>query len=126
MKKNKFHSRHILPAMAPKVKQNALFRLKSVLGHVDGVIRMLERDVYCIDVIKQVTAIEVALKKVSGVLLQNHLDTCVIVAFNEKKPAVRSRVVRELLEIFQTQKLSSGFIERFRTEPKTAKGENHG
>ena len=74
MKKNS--SRHILPAMTPKVKQNALFRLKSVSGHVDGVIRMLEREEYCIDVIKQVAAIEVALKKVSAVLLQNHLDTC--------------------------------------------------
>ena len=107
-------SRRILPAMTPKVKKNALFRLKSVLGHVDGVIRMLEREEYCIDVIKQVAAIEVALKKVSAVLLQNHLDTCVAVAVNEKSPAVRSRVVRELLEIFQTQKLASDFLKSSR------------
>ena len=86
--------------MTPRVKQDALFRLKSVSGHVDGVIRMLEREEYCIDVIKQVAAIETALKRVSAVLLQNHLDRCVTVAVNKKNPAVRSRVVRELLEIF--------------------------
>ena len=96
-----------MPAMTPQVKQDALFRLKSVLGHVDGVMRMLEREEYCIDVIKQVAAIELALKKVSAILLQNHLDTCVAVAMNEKSPAVRSRVVRELLEIFQANKRAS-------------------
>jgi len=124
MKKNS--SRHILPAMTPKVKQNALFRLKSILGHVDGVIRMLEREEYCIDVIKQVAAIEVALKKVSAVLLQNHLDTCVAVAVNQRSPAVRSRVVKELLEIFQNQKVASDFLKSSTEKPKTRRGENHG
>jgi DNA-binding FrmR family transcriptional regulator len=122
----KTSSRHILRAMTPRVKRDALFRLKSVLGHVDGVIRMLEREEYCIDVIKQVAAIEVALKKVSAVLLQNHLDTCVTVAVSERSPAVRSRVVRELLEIFETQKLASDFLKRSHTKTKTMGGENHG
>jgi len=113
--------------MTPRVKEDALFRLKSVLGHVDGVIRMLEREEYCIDVIKQVAAIEVALKKVSAVLLQNHLDTCVTVAVNEKSPAVRRRVVRELLEIFQTEKLAAGLLERSPlNQTKKLKGYSHG
>jgi DNA-binding FrmR family transcriptional regulator len=101
-----------MPAMTPQVKRDALFRLKSVLGHVDGVIRMLEREEYCIDIIKQVAAIEVALKKVSAVLLENHLDTCVTVAVNEKSPQVRSRVVRELLEIFQAERQASKISHR--------------
>lgn len=122
------HSSHrILPAMTPRVKEDALFRLKSVLGHVDGVVRMLEREEYCIDVIKQVAAVELALKKVSAVLLQNHLDTCVTVAINEKSPAVRSRVVRELLEIFQTEKLASGLFERSSlNQTEKLKGYSHG
>jgi DNA-binding FrmR family transcriptional regulator len=99
-------------AMTPRVKRDALFRLKSVLGHVDGVIRMLDREEYCIDIIKQVAAIEVALKKVSAVLLQNHLDTCVTVAVNEKSPEIRSRVVRELLEIFQAENQVSRISDR--------------
>lgn len=115
-----------MPAMTPQVKQDALFRLKSVLGHVNGVVRMLEREEYCIDVIKQVAAIEVALKRVSAVLLQNHLDTCVTVALNEKSPAVRSRVVKELLEIFQNQNLASDFLKSSAERPKTRRGENHG
>ncbi|MBM4298492.1 MAG: metal-sensitive transcriptional regulator, partial [Deltaproteobacteria bacterium] len=98
--------------MTAKAKQDALFRLKSVAGHVDGVVRMLEHDEYCIDVIKQMAAIEVALKKVSALLLKNHLDTCVRVAVNKKSAAARSRVVGELLEIFQTEKLASAVVDR--------------
>jgi DNA-binding FrmR family transcriptional regulator len=113
--------------MTARVKEDALFRLKSVLGHVDGVVRMLEREEYCIDVIKQVAAIEIALKKVSAVLLQNHLDTCVTVAVNEKSPAVRSRVVKELLEIFQTGSRVSGPFNGFRsTKNRKLKGKSYG
>lgn len=116
-----------MPAMTPQVKQDSLFRLKSILGHVDGVIRMLEREEYCIDVIKQVAAIEVALKKVSAVLLKNHLDTCVAVAINEKSPAVRTRVVRELLEIFQTNKRASETFNRSSiNKNRESKGKSHG
>jgi DNA-binding FrmR family transcriptional regulator len=98
--------------MTPRPKRDALFRLKSVLGHVDGVIRMLEREEYCIDIIKQVAAIEVALKKVSAVLLENHLDTCVTAAVNEKNPQIRRRVVRELLEIFHAEKQATSISDR--------------
>lgn len=113
--------------MTPQVKQDALFRLKSVSGHVDGVIRMLEREEYCIDIIKQVAAIELALKKVSAVLLQNHLDTCVAVAIKEKSPAVRTRVVRELLEIFQTNNRAWGaFNKASLNKNRRLKGKSHG
>ena len=41
-------------------------RLKTVEGHLRGVIRMVEEDAYCIDVIRQIQAIEAALNKVSS------------------------------------------------------------
>lgn len=124
---NHGQSRKILPAMTRHVKQEVLFRLKSVLGHVEGVIRMLEREEYCIDVIKQVAAIEVALKKVGAILLQNHLDSCVAVAIKEKSPAVRSRVVRELLEIFQENKRGSQPVHISSTNRnRKSKGKNNG
>lgn len=116
-----------MPAMTPQVKQDALFRLKSVLGHANGVVRMLEREEYCIDVIRQVAAIEVALKKVSAILLQNHLDTCVAVTINEKSPTIRSRVVRELLEIFQTNKrVAETFNVSSINKNRKLKGKSHG
>ena len=40
-------------------------RLKTIEGHVRGVQRMIDEDVYCIDVIRQINAIQAALNKIS-------------------------------------------------------------
>lgn len=57
-------------------KRDALNRLKTVRGHVDAIIRMLERDTYCVDVMKQVSATQSSLERVNRVMLKNHLETC--------------------------------------------------
>ena len=54
----------------------ALNRLKTVRGHVDGIIRMLEDDAYCVDVMKQISAAQSALERTNRVMLHNHLETC--------------------------------------------------
>ncbi len=55
-------------------------RLKTVEGHLRGVIRMVEEDAYCIDVIRQIQAVEAALNKVSAKILEEPLNSCVITA----------------------------------------------
>jgi DNA-binding FrmR family transcriptional regulator len=67
-----------------------------------GVIRMVEEDAYCIDVIRQVQAVEAALKKVSTQILDGHLNSCVITAVQGDDPAERQRVLKEVLEVFET------------------------
>ena len=57
-------------------KRAALNRLKTVRGHLDGIIRMLETDAYCIDVMKQISAVQSALERTNRVMLHNHLETC--------------------------------------------------
>lgn len=57
-------------------KRETLNRLKTVRGHLDGVIRMLEEDPYCVDVMKQVSAAQSSLERANRVLLRNHLETC--------------------------------------------------
>lgn len=76
-------------------------RLKSVEGHVRGVQRMVEEGEYCIDVVNQITAIERALKKVSGLVLEQHLSSCVTGAIRGTDVAARERVLGELLEVFE-------------------------
>jgi len=79
-----------------------LQRLKTIEGHLRGVIRMLEEDAYCIDVIRQIQAVEAALNKVSGLILEQHLNSCVITAVKGEDPAERQRVLKEILEVFET------------------------
>ena len=57
-------------------KRAALNRLKTVRGHLDGIIRMLESDAYCVDVMKQISAVQSALERTNRVMLHNHLETC--------------------------------------------------
>lgn len=63
-------------ARTPERKTEALNRLRSVRGHVDAVIRMVEQDAYCIDVIKQIAAVRAALDRVARMELRKHVETC--------------------------------------------------
>ena len=58
----------------PIVRVDAARRLKSVRGHVEGVLRMLDDpNVYCVDVLKQVSAVQGALRKVNEAVLRSHV-----------------------------------------------------
>jgi DNA-binding FrmR family transcriptional regulator len=57
-------------------KRAALNRLKTVRGHLDGIIRMLETDAYCVDVMKQISVAQSALERTNRVMLRNRLETC--------------------------------------------------
>jgi DNA-binding FrmR family transcriptional regulator len=63
--------------MLPELRRDALLRLKSAAGHLESVQRMVAEDVYCVDIMKQVAAVQGALEGVQRVLLRNHLSTCV-------------------------------------------------
>jgi len=79
---------------------NALERLKNVEGHIRGIERMVEEDAYCIDVIRQLQAVQAALNKVSRQILDNHLNSCLITAVRGEDPEERERVLKEIAEVF--------------------------
>jgi DNA-binding FrmR family transcriptional regulator len=76
-------------------KTSALNRLKTVRGHLDAVISMVDEERYCPEIMKQVSALQASLEKVNRVLLQNHLETCVIHAIDEGRS---EEIVEELME----------------------------
>lgn len=66
-------------AYRPKdTQERILHRLKIARGHLEKVIKMVEEDTYCIDVIHQSQAVQRALEEVDTVILENHLRTCMI------------------------------------------------
>jgi DNA-binding FrmR family transcriptional regulator len=88
--------------MAEIEKQQLKNRALSIQGHMGAVVRMLEEDAYCIDIIKQTQAIEKALDKLNTLLLERHLGSCVTTAIRSDKPKERERVIKELLDVFET------------------------
>jgi DNA-binding FrmR family transcriptional regulator len=62
--------------MQRHLKDDALNRLKTTRGHLDGIIRMLDDDAYCVDLMKQLSATQASLERVNRLVLKNHLETC--------------------------------------------------
>lgn len=87
--------------MDDHTKADAVRRLKNAAGHLQGIIRMLEEDRYCIDVIKQVQAVQAALNRTNETILDGHLRTCVTTAVRGDDPDDRERVLDEITEVFR-------------------------
>lgn len=84
--------------------EDAAKRLKTVEGHIAGIRRMIDEEQYCIDVIRQIQAVQSALNKVSKIILDEHLHSCVITAVQGEDPGERERVLEEIVDVFELSK----------------------
>ena len=90
--------------MNDQTRLDAQQRLTSAAGHIRGIERMVADDAYCIDVIKQIQAVQAALSKVSTLLLDNHLRTCVTTAIQGDDAEERERMLQEITSVFAVGK----------------------
>lgn len=79
-------------------RTEVLKRLAFIEGHLQGVRRMMEQDKYCVDVLKQTYAVRRAIEKMEGLMLDNHLHTCVIDGI---KGGREDQVMGELVELYE-------------------------
>lgn len=63
---------------AEATKQALVNRLKRIEGQIRGITRMVETDVYCDDVLNQITSVESAMNGVRRQLLEAHIRSCVV------------------------------------------------
>ena len=78
--------------------RNEIARLiKTARGQLDGVLRMVDEDRYCLDIVNQILAAQAILKKANREILRAHLDTCVTCAVeaNDAKDKIG-----ELVDLF--------------------------
>lgn len=71
---------------ADKVKVKRL--LKTAAGQIEGILKMVDDDRYCIDISNQLLAVQSILKKANNEILKAHMEMCVKEAFvkgNEKE-----------------------------------------
>lgn len=87
--------------MDDKTRKSISRRLASAAGHLKGIERMVEDDTYCIDVIRQVQAVQAALNRVNALMLDNHLRTCVTTAIEGEDPTEREQMLREVSSVFE-------------------------
>jgi CsoR family transcriptional regulator, copper-sensing transcriptional repressor len=79
-------------------KTQIINRLKIVEGHTKKVREMVESGTYCIDVLHQSQAVLSALKEINTLILQNHLNTCVV---DSIKKGQSKKVIAEVMAVFQ-------------------------
>jgi DNA-binding FrmR family transcriptional regulator len=75
-------------------------RLRTIEGHVRGIQKMVDQDAYCIDILKQIDAVQKALDQVGKMVLDQHLHGCVTTAIRNDDPNERERVIGELMHVF--------------------------
>ncbi len=73
-------------------------RLKRVEGQAGGVLRMVEDNRYCIDLLTQISAMRAALHKVEEEILRDHLNHCVADAFASGDAVDQRHKVEELVQ----------------------------
>jgi CsoR family transcriptional regulator, copper-sensing transcriptional repressor len=84
------------------VHEEARKRLKNIEGHLHGIQRMVDEEAYCIDIIRQIQAVQAALRKVNMIILDEHLNSCLISAVRGDDPIERERVLHEITNVFET------------------------
>jgi DNA-binding FrmR family transcriptional regulator len=82
-----------------------LNRLKTARGHLDAVVRMVEEEAYCPDVMKQLSAVQGSLERASRLVLRNHLETCVAAAMQAGRI---DEIVDELMEALRYDRVATG------------------
>ncbi len=89
--------------MEPTTRSEVINRLKSVEGHVRGVLHMVEEQRPCLAILQQTQAIQGSLRQISLLLLAQHLDGCLRQAWRETNDEAYQQMRDELLALF-TQK----------------------
>jgi CsoR family transcriptional regulator, copper-sensing transcriptional repressor len=72
--------------------------LRRIEGQVRGVLRMVEQDRYCVEVLTQISAVRAALHKVEEQILRDHVSHCVAGAFVSGDLVEQRHKVEELVE----------------------------
>jgi CsoR family transcriptional regulator, copper-sensing transcriptional repressor len=76
-----------------------LNRVARIKGQLDGVVRMIEEQRYCVDILTQTAAIRAALKSLEALILEKHIDTCVRQALITDEDAEEK--ISELLRLYK-------------------------
>lgn len=85
--------------MAKPSKDSCLKRLSRIEGQVRGLMRMVEEERYCIDIVTQIAAVRAALRRVEEEVLRDHIAHCVEHAIVNGNAADQRRKIKEIMDV---------------------------
>ncbi len=84
-----------------KNKEKLIKRLKIIEGQVRGLQKMVNENVYCIDIINQTSSIKQALSGVENVLMEDHLGSCLV---DQIKKGQTKKATEEILKVYSLKR----------------------
>ena len=85
--------------MQKETKVPVLKRLNRIEGQVRGIVRMVEEDRYCIDVVTQISAVRAALRRAEEEILRDHVGHCVEHAIASGNKSEQRKKVAEIMDV---------------------------
>jgi DNA-binding FrmR family transcriptional regulator len=80
-------------------KEKVAARLRRIEGQIGGIRKMIEDDRYCIDILTQTSAVVSALRGVEDLVMQNHLNTCVVDAIKSDDESEKQQKLDEVMDV---------------------------
>lgn len=94
MEKRSCPCRHKATPREQKMQDDLQKRLNRAIGQLNGVKSMIDDNRYCGDILIQLSAAESAVRSISTIVLQNHLETCVVEQIQEGHTEVIDEVMQ--------------------------------
>jgi len=85
--------------MDQRQKEKVSARLRRIEGQVAGIRKMVEEDRYCVDILTQTSAVVSALRGVEDLVMQNHLNTCVVDAIRSEDETDKEQKLQEVMDV---------------------------
>jgi DNA-binding FrmR family transcriptional regulator len=86
-------------AVQGEMKDDVLKRLNRIEGQIRGIHRLIEQEVYCVEVMQQIASVHQALRGVEKMLMKNHLQRCVTEALRSGEEAEAERAYGEIMDV---------------------------
>ena len=74
--------------MEQEIKKRSVHRINIIAGQIEGIKKMIESEVYCVDIINQSNAVQNSLRSLNALILENHLKPI----FSTKSPAGKQKI----------------------------------
>lgn len=87
-------------SVAGEVNTNIRCHLRSIAEHIRRIEFLVEDDDCCVDIVKQIIAVQQALQKENRMVLNHYLQNCAIMAIRGKDPEKRERIIEEIWAVF--------------------------
>ena len=86
----------------PEVKRDLLRRMRTIVGHTQGIERMIAEERYCTEILKQIAAVQGQLSYIASELTKAHMKSCVAEAI---QAGHGDEVIEELSEVLKYLRL---------------------